>query len=278
MRILKRRVTHRLRTHAARADLSARDRRPTAEMLVMQRQVHVRKSRAAMQRSKTTPVVSVDVGLAEAPAVPPIPRMETVTRSQRQPAYRAPAATKAVSDSTAVSEERNISRSPNRAIKRVSVGRTGPPGPPSVVHHPTTVVIRRPAPGIIRHPGPSPIRLIHPSPITIRRPVICHVWTPHLTVVRNFRPGAVIVEIFRSHVVIVSAPPRRRIANDVVAIGVPLIPVIPCRRFADLVLRLIARALHGNKLALPHARPALRSRNVHFAFTDEHFSVIVGSN
>src|SRR6267378_6738304 len=89
MCILKLRMTHRLRTHTACAELSARDSRPAAEMLVVHRQVHVRKSRASMQRSKTAAVVYVDVGFAEAPAIPPIPRMETVTRSQRQPADRA---------------------------------------------------------------------------------------------------------------------------------------------------------------------------------------------
>src|ERR1700693_247152 len=156
MRILELRVTHRLRTHVGGGALSARDRRPAAEMLVMQRQVHVRKSRAAMQRSKTAAVVYVDVGFAEAPAVPPIPRMETVTRSERKPADRTPAATKA--EATAVSEERDISRRPDRAIKRVRVNRTRPPCPPTVVHHPATVVIRRPAPGIVGNPGPSPIR------------------------------------------------------------------------------------------------------------------------
>src|SRR6267378_6554374 len=104
-------------------------------MLVMQRQVHVRKSRAAVQRSETAAVVCIDVGFAESPAIPPIPRMETVARSQRQPADRAPAATKAESESTAVTEERNISRRPDRPIKWVRVNRTRPPGPRVVIHH-----------------------------------------------------------------------------------------------------------------------------------------------
>src|SRR6266404_7025177 len=132
MRILERRVTHRLSAHVACTELSARDSSPAAEMLVMQCQVHVRKSCAAMQRSETAAVVYVDVGFAEAPAIPPIPRMETVTRSQRQPADRAPAATKAVSETTAISEKRNISRSPDRPVKRLRVNRTRPPGPRAV--------------------------------------------------------------------------------------------------------------------------------------------------
>src|SRR5258708_30599856 len=202
-------------------------------MLVLQREVHVRKSRAAMQRSKTGSVVYVDVGnvgFAEAPAIPPIPRMEIVTRSQRKPADRAPAI--AESESTAKTDERNISRCPDRAIKRVRVNRTSPPGPSVVIHHPATVVIGCAAPGIIRNPGPSPIRLIHPAPVAIRRPVIRHIWTPDLTVIGNFRPSAVIVEIFGSDVVVIGASPRCRIADDVVAISLPLVPVIPSSRFA----------------------------------------------
>src|ERR1019366_9767265 len=92
----------------------------------------------------------------------------------------------------------------------------------------------------------------------------------------NFRPGSVVVEIFGSYVVVVGASARCRMADNVVAIGVPLVPVIPCRCFADLVLRLIARALNGNELALGHSGAALWSRNFDFAFADQHFGVIVG--
>src|SRR5258708_3435291 len=202
--------------------------------------------------------------------------MKIVTRSQRKPADRAPAIGEY--ESTAKTDERNISRCPDRAIKRVRVNRTRPPGPRVVIHHPATVVIRRPAPGIVRNPGPSPIRLIHPAPVAIRRPVVRNVWTPDFTVIRNFRPCAMIVEIFGTYVIVIGAPPRCRIADDVVAIRIPLVPVIPCRRFADLILRLIASALHGNELALPDARAALWSRNFYFAFADEHLSGIVSGN
>src|SRR5450759_13320 len=120
-------------------------------MLVMHRQVHVREARTAVQRSKTAAVVSVETNGAEPPAIPSIPGMETVTRSQGKPADRAPASTEAVSETTAESEERNISRRPDRAVKWIPVGRTGPPAPRSVVHHPATVVIRRPAPVYYTH-------------------------------------------------------------------------------------------------------------------------------
>src|SRR5260221_14440570 len=112
-RILDGRGTQRLGALVACAELCPQTSSPAAEMLVMQRQVHVRKSCAAMQRSETAAVVYVDVGFAEAPAIPPIPRMETVTRSQRQPADRAPAIAESVSETPAVTEERNISRRPD---------------------------------------------------------------------------------------------------------------------------------------------------------------------
>ena len=240
--------------HTTCAELAARDGRSAAEMLVMHRQVHVRKPRAAMQRSKAAAVEVVKTALPESSAAPPAPpRMEMVTRSEREPADRTPASAPAESkaETTAEPEERNISWRPDRLVKRVPVGRTRPPSPTSVDIHPAAVVIRSPAPIIVRNPGPSPIRLIHPVAIAIRSPVrVRFRWPPHLTVIGNFRPGAVVVEIFGSNVVIVGLPARCRIADDVVAIGVPLVPIIAGRGFADLVLRLIARALNGNELAL----------------------------
>src|ERR1035441_6873018 len=203
-------------------------------MLIMHRQVHVRKPRAAMQRSKAAAVVSVDVGSAEAPAIPAIPGMETVTRSKGKPADRAPAPAETEAETTADPEERNISRRPDRLVERVPVGRPGPPSPPSVDIHPAAVVIRRPAPIIVRNPGPSPIRLVHPVAIAVRSPVrVRFRRPPHLTVIGNFRPGAVVVEIFGSYVVVVGVSPRCRMADNVVAIGVPLVPVIPQIRRAS---------------------------------------------
>jgi hypothetical protein len=71
---------------------------------------------------------------------------------------------------------------------------------------------------------------------------------------------------------------RCRIKYHVVAIGVPLVPVVARRRFANLVLRLLGRALNSNELALANARSALRSGNFYFAFADEYFSMIVARN
>ena len=246
----------------------------------MHRQVHVRKPRTGAQRSKAAAVVIAESDAAEAPSAPAAPPgMKEVTRSKRQPADRAPATapTEAKSDASAPSVERNISRRPDRTVKRVSVSRTRPPSPTAVNIHPAAVVIRSPAPVIIRNPGPSPIGFIHPAAIPIRSPASGLIWPPHLTVIRNFRPGAAPVEIFGSDVVVVRVPSRFRIADHVVAIGVPLIKVVAGRSLANLVLLVRAGALNGNELILSHPRAALRSRNFDFPSADQHFRVIVGS-
>src|ERR1039458_9958532 len=243
----------------------------------MHRQVHVRKSRTGAQRSKSTAIEFAETGIAESPTPPSPPGMKEVTRTERKPADAAPAA-ETESKSTAESKERNISRRPNRTIERVSIGRTRPPSPTSADLHPAPVVIRSPAPVIVRDPGPSPIRLINPTPIAIRSPASRLVWPPHWTIIRNFRPRAMAVQIFGSDVIVVRVPPRFRVADHVVAIGVPLVPIIPRRRFADFVLRVCARACDGNELTLSDARAALRSRNFDFAFADQYFRVIVRGN
>src|SRR5208282_4166198 len=222
-----------------------------------------------------TAIEFAETGVAEAPAPPAPPGMKKVPRTKRKPAD--PAKAESESKTTAESEEGNISRSPDRTIERIPVRRTGPPTPPSVDIHPATVVIRSPAPGIIRNPGPSPIRLINPTPIAIRSPVRRHRWPPHWTVIRNFRPSAVTIEILGSDVIVVSVPTRFRVADHVVSIRVPLIKVVAGRSLANLVLRVRASSLNGDELVLSDARAALRSRNVDFAFADQHFGVIVGS-
>jgi hypothetical protein len=98
------RVTHRLRIHVAGAELFARNGRPAAEVRVMRRQVHVRESRTAPQRSKAAPVKLAETNRAEAPAKPAIPGMEAVTRSKRKPADPAEAA-KAEAKSPAETKE-----------------------------------------------------------------------------------------------------------------------------------------------------------------------------
>lgn len=213
------------------------------------------------------------VAISTAPTSPP--RMEEVTRSQRQPTNRTPSKTDTDSEPATKSAERYIRWRPDRTIKRIPVRRTRPPSPAAIDIHPAAVVIRRPSPIIVRNPCPAPIRLVHPTPVAIRSPARRLRWTPHWTIIRNLRPRSVTIEVFRSHVIIVRVLPRFRIVDHVVAIRIPLIPVIPCRGVANLVLRIGARTLNRDELSLRHARAALRSRNFNLALAHQHFRMIV---
>src|SRR5208282_2133885 len=216
------------------------------EICVMHRQVHVRKLRAGVQRRKPSAIVRTPTRRAIAPAVASIPRVEVVTRTERQPTDGA-AKSEAKSDSEAKpraeAKERNIGRSPDRTIVRIPVRRTRPPSPTSVHIHPAAVVIRSPAPIIVGNPGPSPIRFINPAPVAVRSPIRWHGRTPHLTVIRNLRPGAVPIKILRAHVIIVGLLAPFRVADHVVAIAVPLVKVVARGRFPNLVLLVCTRTL-----------------------------------
>src|SRR4029077_8025148 len=84
------------------------------------------------------PVVDIDVrdvdhvNGVEAGAIAPVPRVEAVTRSDRQPAHRTESKTK--SHAAAKAEERHIGGCPHRAVSRIAIDRTGPPHPGAVVH------------------------------------------------------------------------------------------------------------------------------------------------
>jgi hypothetical protein len=80
-RILELRMAHRVRVHVTRTEFPARDAGRAAEVPVMHRQVHIRETVAAMQRSKTTAVKFTPSTFAKAPTAPASPpRMEMVTR------------------------------------------------------------------------------------------------------------------------------------------------------------------------------------------------------
>src|SRR4029077_17696250 len=126
----------------------------------------------------------------------PIPRREPATRPNRQPADGTKSESDADTDAAAETKEGNIRGSPHRPIPRISVGRTGPPHPRTVVNKPAPVVIRSPTPGFIRNPRPAPARLPHPASAAIGRPTRAHYRRPYRTVVRHCHPAAVSVKIF----------------------------------------------------------------------------------
>ena len=71
--------------------------------------------------------------------------------------------------------------------------------------------------------------------------------------------------------------PRFRVADRIVAISVPLVPVISCWSFANLVLRICARASDRDELPFSYTCAALRSRNFNLALADKDFSMVVSS-
>src|ERR1035438_1132226 len=273
VRALHRRVAHRLEVPSAFAELVARHRGRAPEMRIALREPHIRKAVASVQRSKTAAVVAVEAGVPEASPVAAPPRVEKVTRANREPANRSPA--EADAKSAAESEERHIGRRPQRTVIRVPVHRSRPPSPGSVVLEPAAIVIRSPAPGLIGDPRPSPVRFPDPVARAIRSPVSTLIRKPRRTIIGNVLPGAVVVEILRSHVVVVGVLSRCGIADHPVAIRIPLIPIIPGRRFAQAILRLVAVATDGNELVRTHARAALRSRNFNLATAHQYLGVII---
>jgi hypothetical protein len=70
--------------------------------------------------------------------------------------------------------------------------------------------------------------------------------------------------------------PRTGIADQVIAIAIPSIPIIPIRRLRNLILRRAAVSTHGSHISLAHFRAALGSGNLRFALSHDHNRVPVG--
>src|SRR5207302_4831257 len=111
---------------------------------------------SAMQRSDSAIVVDVrdvdivDVHDTKAPAVSAPPRMEPVTRSEREPAEAAPSAEADVEPKAAApAPEGDIRRRPQRVV--ASPHRTRPPRPGCAIGEPASIVIRRPAPRLVTY-------------------------------------------------------------------------------------------------------------------------------
>jgi hypothetical protein len=92
-----------LSMHVSGAKLAARNRGASSEIAIMHREIHIRKPRATMQRSKSAAVISTPTGRAEASITAP-PRMEPVARTQRKPSHVAPSA-EAKSEAAAEAKE-----------------------------------------------------------------------------------------------------------------------------------------------------------------------------
>ena len=112
------------------------------------------------------------------------------------PAQRHPAHCRAARD-----RQRQVraadKRHQRRRINRARHACTGRPRPAAADPHPAAIVIWGEAPRRVVHPRPAPGRHPHPAAITIRCPT--HRYRsgkPHVAVLRNALPGAVLIELF----------------------------------------------------------------------------------
>ena len=129
-----------------------------------------------MQRSNSAVAVDVrdvdigDVDDTKASTISTPPRMEPVTRTDREPAEAAPTAkSDTEAKSAAPSPERNVRWRPERMV--AGIYRARPPRPRTAIREPTTVVIRSPAPRLIANPRPAVVGLVSPVAVAIRSPV-----------------------------------------------------------------------------------------------------------
>src|SRR5882762_4918738 len=186
-----------------------------------------------------------DVDLVEVRAVTPVPGVEPITRSDRQPSHGTESETDP--DALAEAEERHIGGRPHRTIGRIHW--TRPPDPGTAVDKPAAIVIRSPAPRLVRNPCPAPSRLPHPA--------------------------AVRIKIFRAHVVPVGVTPGFGVADGAVAIVIPRVPAILRRGWFFLELSLVCRAAHDDHAALFQVSAALGSRNFRLALAHNHLRLAI---
>src|ERR1700726_3402258 len=83
------------------------------------------------------------------------------------------------------------------------------------------------------------------------------------------------VEVARARVVAVGVLVTLGVVNNVIAIFIPLIPIIIGRPVGYPILRVIFGAMNDDVLALAHSSAALRSRNVGLAVADRDHGVAV---
>ena len=195
------------------------------------------------------------------PVLSTVPGKEAVAGTARQPANTPEAAAEAKSNSYAQSsaaktEEGNVSGRPNRTV--VLIHRSRPPAPVSSIYEPAAVVIRRPTPRLGGNPGPTIVRLIHPATVAIGGPVSPSFGKPNAAVIRNIAPVAVSVKVVRAGIIRIGMAPACRALDYVVAVCVPLVPIVFIVCGGNIVLRVIRSALNGDPLISLDARAALR--------------------
>src|SRR5215831_7416644 len=213
----------------------------------------------------------VDVGDADyvyAIEAASVPRIKRVMWPHGEPSN----GTKAEAGVMSKADEENKCGRPQRTI--TNVDRSRPPAPGAAVIKPASIVIRGPAPRRIRDPGPSVIWFPHPPSRLIWGPRGFLIRLPNVAIARDVNPMSVSIQIIRAGVIAIRMSPARGIADYIVTIFVPAVPVIVFGRAADFIFRLVGAA-DNNHFARLDARAALRRGNFGFAIAHNHICLRV---
>ena len=269
----------------ARAEASGTDGRERASDMGVVNVGEVGESSATVKRRDSAEAAeateAIKTNRSETAAVSAPPGKETVTGTDGQPAEAAPSAksdTETYAKSSAKSEERDISRSPEGTIKSPAPYWPGPPSPSAAVGHPATVVIRSPSPGFSAYPSPTVVRFPNPVAISIRSPVGRLIRNPDLTVVVRVFPASVCIQIFGAGVIAISVIPRLRAVNHVVAITIPTVPIVAIRSWRNFVLSFLGTSTHRRHFAFFYFSDAFWRGDLGFAFADDHNCVAIGAH
>src|SRR5260221_3658927 len=209
-------------------------------------------------------VGEVDHGYAiEAASVPGI---KGIMWTHGKPSDGAKAEARTMSESNKEDKRRR----PYRTV--VNINRSRPPAPGIAIIKPPPVMVRGPSPRLIRHPSPAVVGFIYPASRLVRRQRRFLIGLPNIAITRDINPATMLIKIVHAGVIAIGMAPALCVAHYVVAIAIPAVPIVPPRRAADFIFRLI-RASDGNHLTRPHARASLRSSNFRFAFPHNHISL-----
>ena len=261
------------------AEVRGIDSRKGAGNVVVMKVRDVGEAVSAVQRCETTETVksTTETNRTESAAVSTPPRMEVVARPNGKPAEAAPTAiANSEAEAAAPSKERYVRGGPERVI--ANVNRTRPPGPRIAVREPAAIVIGSPSPWLITNPRPSVVGLICPTAITIWNPAVWLIRHPDVAIVRHIPPIAVRIKVLRSGVVVIGVPPGTGIANQVIAIAIPAVPVVAIRSLGNLILRRLGIAAHRSHISGVDLGAALGGSDLRFALAHDHDRVAVAAH
>src|SRR6185312_13409252 len=122
---------------------------------------------------------------------------------------------------------------------------------------PAAIVIWSPAPRFIRNPGPAPVGFPNPASVVVGGPGCILIGLPHRAIAGNENPMTVAIKVLRAGVVRIGSMPALRVLNHVVAIFVPVVPIISAGSVIHFVLGVFRRPADDDAVTIFHAGAAL---------------------